>query len=224
VGKEMEVTIKSPPIGGVLTNVTGIVVEPNGRKSQTATVYAVSDKYYQTSTRSYLMSTPVDSNGQFELWDVPAGLKLLVYTESSDRSLAGTGIFEVPVEPNESFSIEQKLYPTGKCSVVIPDQNDNPVRNTAFSIYPMVEGQVVREAVRDANTNSDGVLQTDGILPGLKYQLVNKSQPAMFYAAGSASGGSMVRVARKSSTDKVQTRTFPKDMILIPLDSNEPKN
>jgi RNA polymerase sigma factor (sigma-70 family) len=172
-GKEMEVILKMPPIAGQLINVLGYVIDPNDIGQSDAVVYAQADQRFETSTAgSYVRPTGTDYDGLFELKEVPAGLKLHVYAESKNRALAGTGVFEIPADPNETITIEVNLKPTRGAKLIIRDKNDEAVCDTSLEMRPVVGDQNVWGSYnRDVRTDNEGFLQANGILPGLEYYL-----------------------------------------------------
>lgn len=172
-GRKMVVTLKTPPIAGFLRSVSGIVLGPDGLTwSQGKTVvYAAAGNFHTSTAGSYIRPVGIDSDGHFELQEVPAGRKLHVYVATEDHSLAATDVFDIPDDPGWSEYLVVDLRPTRSAAAVISDQDGNVVPDRQFSISPLVEGERIWTAERKGRTNENGLLELDGILPGLEYHL-----------------------------------------------------
>jgi hypothetical protein len=172
-GNEMAVILKMPPIAGQLINLLGYVIGPNDIGQSDAVIYAQADQRFMTSTASsYVRPAGTDYDGLFELKEVPAGLKLHIYAEAQNRTFAGTGVFEIPADPNETTGIEVKLKPTQGSKLIIMDKNGEAVCDKSLQIRPVVGDQNVWGGYnRVVRTDREGLLQADGILPGLEYYL-----------------------------------------------------
>jgi len=201
-GDEMTVTLKTPRIAGRLTSVQGIVFDPDGKSSSKAVVHASADQFL-TAKRGYVPPAGVNNDGRFELKEVPAGRKLCLYAVTNDGRLAGTAVFDIPAEPDRSPFAEIKLQATKTVSITIKDNAGEPVRNAALRLRPMVEGQRIPLAERTARTDEQGLLEIDGILPGLQYYLQDTS---------------MGRQGRISRADV--ERQFEATLTLIPIEPN----
>ncbi|MHC4396818.1 MAG: sigma-70 family RNA polymerase sigma factor [Planctomycetota bacterium] len=205
-GKEMEVVLKMPPIAGQLINVPGYVIGPNDIGESDAVVYSQADQRFHTSTAgSYVRSAGTDYDGLFELKEVPAGLKLHVYAEAKNRTLAGTGVFEVPADPNETTNIEINLKPTQSSKLIIRDKNGEAVCDTSLEMRPVIGDQNVWGGYnRVVRTDSEGFFQADGILPGLEYYLRD------------------IRFDQSRVSVEDREKWFKGRITLIPLDSEPP--
>ena|GEM_PF-6631126 len=170
-GAEMTVTLRAPAVAGILVNVPGFALGPDGRGVSGAVLYASADSFHTSNASSYIRPVGAEDDGLFELKEAPAGRKLNIYAETKDHSLAGTAIFEVPAEPNESFFVEVKLQATMRASVVVEDKEGNIVPETALQISPVVGGDRLWPAQRRGRTDENGMLEIDGIVPGLEYYL-----------------------------------------------------
>jgi protocatechuate 3,4-dioxygenase beta subunit len=168
-GPEMTFTLKGPHIGGCLTDVVGTVLNPDGLTSGDAIVYASAAERYATADGSGYRSVGVDDDGWFELKGVPAGCRLCIYAETKDRRLAGTGVLAVPKEPNEPPHIELQLKPTQKASKVIEYEPGDPAAKVSLDVKPVVEGQIIFFVSHDEDTDERGLLEMNGIIPGLEY-------------------------------------------------------
>ncbi|NIM51571.1 MAG: hypothetical protein GTO22_20370, partial [Gemmatimonadales bacterium] len=89
------------------------------------------------------------------------------------HKLAVTNVVHVPEDINDLPDIALVLQPTQNCAVVILGEDGNPAANTALSVAPMVEGERMwmSSAAREGRTDQLGILQMDGIIPGLTYHL-----------------------------------------------------
>ncbi|UCG48248.1 MAG: hypothetical protein JSU94_00440, partial [Phycisphaerales bacterium] len=170
-GAEMTVTLRAPAVAGVLVNVPGFALGPDGRAVSGAVLYASAGSFHTSNASSYIRPVGAENDGLFELKEVPAGRKLNIYAETKDRSLAGKAVFDVPAEPNESFFVEVKLQATRHASVVVKDKKGDIVPDTTVAISPVVGGDELWPAKRHRRTDENGALEIDGIVPGLEYYL-----------------------------------------------------
>jgi hypothetical protein len=172
-GEKVTVTLKTPPIAGFLRSVSGVVLGPDGaaqRGGQTR-VYAGAADFVTSVGSGSIRTVWADSGGGFELKGVPAGRKLHLYAATRDHDLAGTGVIEIPDDPNWSGYPAVNLEATQSASVLVTDDDGNIVAGRHFSIYPIVEGERVRFANQRGVTDENGLLELDGIVPGLEYYL-----------------------------------------------------
>ena len=172
-GRKMSVTLKTPPIAGFLRSVSGIAFGPDGlaHSEGETVVYAGAGGIRTSIGSSTERPVWVDGDGRFELKEVPAGRKLHVYAATADHTLAATDVFEIPDDPDWSGYLAINLEPTQSASVVVSDYDGNAVPNTEFRTQPMVEGERISAADRKARTDENGLLELDGIVPGLEYYL-----------------------------------------------------
>jgi len=173
-GPKMSVTLKTPPIVGFLRNVSGIVFGPDGMaQGDSETIVYAGAGGIETSfaTGGTIRPVWVDSEGRFELKEVPAGRKLYLYVATKNRTLAATGVFEIPDDPDWSDYLGINLDATQTASVVISDENGNVVPGVEFRIDPIVEGERIRSVDIVGRTDENGLLELDGIIPGLEYHL-----------------------------------------------------
>jgi len=149
----------------------------------------------------------VDGDGRFELKGVPAGRKLHIYAATKDRSLAAGDVFEIPDDPAWSGYLAINLRATQSASVVVKDEDGNVIPDRQFRIDPMVEGERIwRMPVdRQAQTDENGLLETDGIVPGLEYYL-SSVEPEMITNPSRPSWEAISRMVTLK-------------MVLIPLES-----
>ena len=169
----MAVTLKTPPIAGFLRSVSGIVLGPDGmaQGEDETVVYAGAGKF-STSIATHLTEyVGVDADGRFELKGVPAGLKLHIYAATKDHTLAASDVFEISDDPNWPDYLAINLRATQSASVVVRDEGGNVIPEKEFRIEPMVEGERIWPADRKGRTDENGLLEMDGIVPGLEYYL-----------------------------------------------------
>ena len=174
-GRKMSVTIKTPPIAGSLRNVSGIVFGPDGmaQGDSETIVYARAGGIKTSFTTSgAVRSVWVDGDGRFELKEVPAGRRLYLYVVTKDRALAATGVYEIPDDPDWSDYLGINLDATQTASVVVSDENGNVVPGAEFRIDPIIEGERIRSVDIAGRTDENGMLELDGIIPGLEYHLL----------------------------------------------------
>ena len=110
-------------------------------------------------------------DGRFELKEVPAGRDLCLYAETKDHRLVVTDVVPIPADANGLSSLELILKPTESAVVVLEDQEGNLAPDLSIELQPMVGGEKIWPAARRVRTDSLGVLDTDGIAPGLSYFL-----------------------------------------------------
>ncbi len=172
-GQQMTVTIQSAPIAGLLVSVPGIVYWPDGSilTETEAVVYAAAGSFHTSTAGSYVRPVGIDGDGKFELKEVPAGKTLKIYAETKDHTFATNGAFEIPAEPNDVISLELKLEPTQSASVIVQDETGRIAEGMTFDISPMVAGEWIWPAARRGSTDENGLLEIDGVLPGLEYHL-----------------------------------------------------
>jgi hypothetical protein len=170
-GREMDVTIKSPVIAGPLVTASGTVYSPDGLPLEGAVVYADAGRFRTATTSNYVPPSGTDANGRFTLKGVPAGLDLRVYAETRDHALASMAVYPAPADANELISMELVLLPTEAAIALIEHEEDHPASSLTLTIVPMVEGAKIWRAERTDRTDETGLLQIDGIVPGLTYFL-----------------------------------------------------
>jgi hypothetical protein len=145
--------------------------DASGVPVSNAVVYAGAGRFNTATAGSYIRPAGVDTNGRFELKEVPAGRDVHVYVESKDRMLALADILHIPADPNELEPLELILLPTATAATTIQDKDGYPVANTDLSMCPLVQGERIWPAGRRGRTDGLGILEIDGIVPGLTYHL-----------------------------------------------------
>jgi len=169
-GDEMDVTLKTPRIAGILTCVHGIVLGPDDKPQADAVVHAATGRFMRAKG-GYIPPAGADVDGSFELKEVPAGRRISLYVITKDGMLAGTAECNVPAEPVKAPFIRIKLQDTKKTSVIIKDEMGFPLGNKNLQINPVVAGHHMPRAQRNAETDEQGLLEIDGIVPELQYYL-----------------------------------------------------
>jgi hypothetical protein len=205
-GERMAVTLKAPPIGGFLRSVPGIVLGPDGLvQSEGETIVHAAAGGLRTSTQiGYVRSVGVDGDGYFELKEAPAGRKLSLYVATKDRTLAAADVFDIPDDPDWSGYHRISLRATQKASVIVNDVANNVVSDRDLTVSPLVGGERIALAERSARTDENGLLEIDGIVPGLEYYLSSAEPEA--------------RARLTSSSLEARGREVTLKMVLIPME------
>lgn len=172
-GPEMEVVVRSSRVEGRLVNVPGLVLGPEGTPVADVVVYAAAGEFKTATASSYVRPTGADSNGRFELKEVPAGRDLRLYAETKDHRLAVAEVVPIPADVNEPTRLELVLKPTESAVLALEDEEGNVAPDLSIELQPMVGGEKIWPAERRVRTDSLGVLDTDGIVPGLTYYLLD---------------------------------------------------
>ena len=172
-GERITVTLKTPPIAGLLRAVSGIVLGPDGMAlGDTETIVYAGVGMINTSIGSGAERPAwVDGDGRFELKEVPAGRKLHLYVATKDHTLAAADVIDIPDDPAWSDYLAINLEATQSASVVVSDENGNVVPDTEFRIDPLVEGERIWFVDLRGRTDENGLLELAGVVPGLEYDL-----------------------------------------------------
>ncbi len=170
-GEQMDIVLKSPPIEGRLVNVPGVVLGPEGVPVTNVVVYASAGEFYAATVRGLVRSMGADSAGHFELKEVPAGRDLHIYAETKDHRFATTEVAHIPAEANEPAPLGLVLQPTRNAVVVLEDEDGHLVSDRSVCLRPASDGATSWSAQRYVKTDSLGVLEIEGIIPGLTYFL-----------------------------------------------------
>ncbi len=167
-GREMDITIKGPEIGGQLISVRGIVLDEDNQPLQNVSVYADAGHFEAATALSYIRPTGTNGDGQFELNEVPAGRTLYLYAEKEDYSQAGVSMLEIPANPDEPLRATIKLTPTQGGAAVIK-LDGKPLTQMPLTVCPIVDGHRFWPSDRNIRTDDQGKLEINGILPGVEY-------------------------------------------------------
>jgi len=170
-GGSMDVELPAPLIAGRLCSVRGTVYDLEGLPVSNAVVYAAAGRFNTATATGYVRPAGADTNGRFELQEVPAGRDLHIYAETKERMLAFADVFPIPADVNELKPLELILQPTATAVAVIEDEQGNLATSTALSIDPVVRDERIWPAGRKGQTDHLGALEIDGIVPGLAYHL-----------------------------------------------------
>lgn len=172
-GPEMSVVVTAPPISGRLVSVPGRVLGPERTPTAGAVVCAAAGRFETATAGNYVRPTGTDASGRFELKEVPAGRDLHLLAETKDHRLAVAQVVHIPEDVNDLPAIELLLQPTQICAIVVLGKDGNPAADASLSVAPVVEGERMwmASAERRGKTDQLGILQMDGILPGLVYHL-----------------------------------------------------
>ena len=172
-GERIDLVLKAPRIAGRLIRVLGVVLGPERVPVVGAVVCAAAGRFETATAGSYVRPTGTDAEGRFELKEVPAGRDLHLFVETKDHVLAGTDVVPIPADANQLPVIELMLRPTRSCAVVILDKEGTPATETALTATPLVAGERMwmSSAPRAVRTDRLGILQMDGVVPGLMYRL-----------------------------------------------------
>lgn len=173
-GDEMTVVVKSPPIAGYLTTVSGQVQAYGGPVSD-AKVYAAANTRFDTATTvgNYIRPVSTDALGHFTLKQVPAGLDVHIYAETKDHSLACHGTYHVPDDPvGNPLQLALILEPTAdEASVTIENSHGELAANARIDVCPKIAGFDMWRAERRIQTDEFGTLTMNGVVPGLTYRI-----------------------------------------------------
>lgn len=219
-GKEMTVTLKSPPIAGRLTTVKGKVVLPDGSPAADLRISTTNSADYETLTWAGAGGayTGTSSDGTFELKNVPAGLKLLLYGITNDHQYILAEVIENVTVPTE-LSRPLVMKAGQVADVALFDKWGKTCTNMSVKIKPVMwDNRVFRARDRIAKTDEKGRLKIDGILPDLHYYITDareRSGPSeMHYTQ------TMVLISSKVNTKNITSF----EGIDIDFDVNQAKN
>jgi hypothetical protein len=176
-GGEVEVNLVMPPIAGPLIAVSGICTRPDGSPVAGAKVSLLAGDFVTSGSTNFLRVSPADDRGQFTLADVPAGLPLLLYAETADRRLAGTATVRLPEKVDSKFRLHVPVAATFAVEIECQDKLGQPLPSRMFHISPKMGEQEFASLRRTAESNEDGMLKLDGIIPGLSYRVQEDVPP-----------------------------------------------
>ncbi len=209
-GAQMDLVLKTPPIAGYLTDITGAVRYQDSVPFELGTVNAAASKRFDTASTggNYARSAKWDDQGIFTLKGVPADMQMHFYAEARSRSHIGIGSYSIPYDPQVSLPhIDICMELTQSALVTVLDKQGNPARNTRLQIFPMLGGHWLTRAARYLSTDEEGQLCVDGVVPGLTYHV----RDARF--------DSMQDFSREEQDVWVNT-----EMVFLPLGSSQTDN
>ena len=172
-------------------------------------VYAGAGKVKTSVGSSTGQSVTIDDDGRFVLKEIPAGQRLHLYVETKDRLLAATDVFEIPDDPDWSGFLAVNLESTQSASVVIRNENGDIIPDRSFNINPIVEDEPIWSVDIKGWTDENGLLELDGIVPGLEYYLTS-IEPEM----SDESPGLSVGAIREAISEVPALK-----MVLVPLET-----
>lgn len=174
-GKEVTVTLKSPPIAGHLTIVKGKVQLPDGTPAADVKISTTNSVSYSTLTwtgpgGAY---TGTNSDGSFELKEVPVGLKLCLYGNTKDYQHILSEVID-NVEDPTVLSSPLVMQQGQVADVLLTDKRNEPCANLSVKIKPVMWGnQIPRADSHNGKTDAEGRLKINGILPGMEYFVID---------------------------------------------------
>jgi len=174
-GEEMNLTLKSPPITGRLTSVKGKVQLPDGSPAADIKISTTNSAYYETLTFGGAGGayTGTSSDGSFELKDVPAGLKLLIYGNTKDYQYILAEVIE-NVEDPTVLSQPLVMQPGKVADVLLADKRGEPCANLSVKVKPVMwDNRLFRADYHNAKTDAEGRLKINGIIPDMKYYVMD---------------------------------------------------
>ena len=174
-GKEMTVTLKSPPIAGRLTRVKGKVQLPDGSPAADIKISTTNSASYETLTFGGAGGayTGTSSDGSFELKEVPAGLKLFLYGNTKDYQYILAEVIENLEDPTELTS-PLIMKPGHVADILLADKWGEPCANLSVKLKPVKwNNRLFRADYRDAKIDAEGRLKINGIIPGMEYYVMD---------------------------------------------------
>ena len=201
-GEEMTVTLKSPPITGRLTSVRGKVQLPDGTPAANVEISTTNSESYRTSTFSGAGGayTGTNSDGSFELKDVPVGLTLFLYGNTKDYQYVLAEVID-NIEDPTVLPAPLIMKPGQVADVLLTDKRGEPCADLSLKIKPVMWGdQIFYADYHNAKTDARGRLKINGIIPGMEYYVMDSR-------------------AESGPQDMYYTQT----MALIPLEQKERK-
>jgi hypothetical protein len=174
-GEEMTVTMKSPPIAGLLTSVKGKVQLPNGSPAADIKISTTNSASYSTLGWSGAGGayTGTSSDGSFELKEVPVGLKLFVYGNTKDYQYVLAEVIDNVEDP--TILSEPLVMKQGQVAdILLADNRGKSCANLSVKIKPVMWGnQIFRADYHNGQTDAEGRLKINGILPSMKYYIMD---------------------------------------------------
>jgi len=174
-GEEMTVTLKSPPIAGRLTSVKGKVQLPDGSPAADIKISTTNSASYKTLTWTGPGGafTGTGSDGSFELKNVPAGLKLFVYGNTKDYQYILAEVIDNLEDPTV-LSQPLVMQPGKVADILLADKRGESCANLSVRVKPVMwDNRLFRADYHNAKTDADGRLKINGIIPGMKYYVID---------------------------------------------------
>ena len=173
-GETMDITLTAPPVAGKLIPAHG-AVERGPYAFRDVEVYIFAGLYSAATSNGYMPpSVKVDANtGAFNLDNVPAGRTLLLYAITDDRSYAGISRHDIPADAQQFTGLAVSLQPTQSGAVVLDDGAGTPYAGIEVVVEPVFDENEFAPARRTIQTDAQGRMELDGVIPGLTYHLFN---------------------------------------------------
>ena len=176
-GGEVEVKLVMPPIAGPLIAVSGICTRADGSPVAGAQVSPAASDFVTAGSTNYIQLRSADNGGQITLEDVPAGQTLRLYAETADHRLAGTATVRLPDKADPKFRLNIPMAATFAVEIECQDKQGQPLPSRKFHISPKMGEHEFAFIRRTAESNEDGMLKLDGIVPGLSYRIQEDVPP-----------------------------------------------
>jgi hypothetical protein len=170
-GGETDVQFVMPAIAGTLVTVSGDCTLPDGSAARDATVNAGTG-YVQTSEGSYSNRTcRSGAGGRFTLEKMPSGQAIQLYASTATHKFAGTAKFRAPIAYDPEFLTAIALVPTVAVEKVLLDKSGKPLHSRKLKLAPMAGNEELHFAERSFDSDVQGRVKFDGIIPGLSYRI-----------------------------------------------------
>ncbi len=176
-GKEMSVTLKTPPIAGPLTTVSGKVVLPDGTPAANVKISTTMSASYESLTFGGAggARTATNVDGSFELTEVPAGLGLFLYGHTRDYRYVLQHVIDSVAEKTE-LAEPLVMQPGQLADVALSDEEGKPRANMSLKIKPVMWGnKIFRADFHHGKTDAEGRFKIDGVIPGMEYFIIESS-------------------------------------------------
>jgi hypothetical protein len=170
-GAEAEIRLVMPRVAGSLITISGLCARPGSAPvANSAVVSAIG---VTANSRNVLFQTVrgADAAGHFTLDNVPAGQTIHLYAETKDHKLAGTATVVAPNRADPAFRASITLRHTEWLEMPMRNAQGQPIRSTKLSITPQIDGHEIFQHMREVQSDENGRVLIDGIVPGLKYHI-----------------------------------------------------
>lgn len=185
-GGDLDLILRMPPIAGRLVAVSGVCKLPDGTPAADAQVSVEAGRFNTSGATSFVRSRRTDSAGRFSLEHVPSGHGLHLYAETADRRFAGIADAPAPGERGPAPMIPIRLTPTVVVERVIKGGDGTPLAARQFYVAPKVQSDEFVVVRRIVQSDAEGKIKFDGIVPGLSYRILEQppqqDQPVVIVA------------------------------------------
>ena len=188
-GGTEDIRLVMPRLTGPLIAVSGVCTRPDGSPATGAGVSAVAGRFLTSNSSSFLPMRRADSTGRFTFETVPAGRTIQLYAETEDRKFAGTATVRTPDTADPKFGITLILRPAVPVDLSVKNDAGKPLPSRKFLISPLVANADFPFLGRDAESNAEGVIKLDGIVPGLSYRVQAKDSEPVRRGVMAKAGG-----------------------------------